>query len=206
MSKYVNEKKRMLQAEKIIGKALEKNIKTIENNCRSSAVICLIFYENNKLNILLTKRSEKLVNHAGEISFPGGKVESFDQSPLEAALRETNEEIGVPEKDIKVLGKLDEIVTGTGFHITPYVGILITTKNIEINVNEVSEIIKLPIQIILNKNNHIRLNRQFNKIKYNFWKIKYLNYNIWGATASILVGFAVKIINIKEYQNNMGFK
>tara|TARA_B100000965_G_scaffold358162_1_gene337366 strand:+ start:16 stop:633 length:618 start_codon:yes stop_codon:yes gene_type:complete len=205
MSKYVNEKKRMLQAEKIIGQALKKNIKTIENNFRSSAVICLIFYENNKLNILLTKRSEKLVNHAGEISFPGGKVESFDQSPLEAALRETNEEIGVPEKDIKVLGKLDEIVTGTGFHITPYVGILITTKNIEINVNEVSEIIKLPIQIILNKNNHIRLNRQFNKIRYNFWKIKYLNYNIWGATASILVGFAVKITNIKEYQNNMGF-
>ena len=77
MSKYLNEKKRMLKAEKIIGKAIEKNIKTIENNCRSSAVICLIFYENNKLNILLTKRSEKLVNHAGEISFPGGKVESF---------------------------------------------------------------------------------------------------------------------------------
>ena len=59
MSKYVKEKKIMLQAEKIIGQALEKNIKTIENNCRSSAVICLINYENNKLNILLTKRSEK---------------------------------------------------------------------------------------------------------------------------------------------------
>ena len=205
LSKNAKPQKIIVQAENIIKRALDTNIKTIEKKFRSSAVICLIFCENNELNILLTKRSESLVNHSGEISFPGGKIENVDKSPLEAALREAKEEIGVPKKDIRILGQLDEIVTGTGFHITPYVGILITTENIEINFNEVSEIIKLPFQIILNKKNHIQLSKKFERIKYNFWKIKYLDHNIWGATASILVGFANKIINLKDYQGNMEY-
>ena len=139
LSKNAKPQKIIVQAENIIKRALDTNIKTIEKKFRSSAVICLIFCENNELNILLTKRSESLVNHSGEISFPGGKIENVDKSPLEAALREAKEEIGVPKKDIRILGQLDEIVTGTGYHITPYVGILITTENIpsttEHNIN-----------------------------------------------------------------------
>ena len=165
-------------------------IKKEDKSALETAVLCLIFMEGNQLNILLTKRSEFLKNHPGEISFPGGRIETDDKSPVEAALRETREEIGIPSKDIKIFGKLDEIITGTGFHIKPFIGKLKTTKNLVLNKDEVTETLILPLSILLDKSNHIRSKKIFNNKEYEFWKINYLHYNIWGATGSILVGLA----------------
>ena len=99
------------------------SIKKINSDYKKSAVMCLFLENDNKVYILLTKRSQNLSNHAGEICFPGGKVEKSDKDPLDTALRETFEEVGVPRDKIKVIGQLDDYITGTGFHISVFVGI-----------------------------------------------------------------------------------
>ena len=96
--------------------------------------MCLFIEKNNKIYLILTKRSEKLNQHAGEISFPGGSLENQDKNSLMAAFRETYEEIGIPESRINVIGQLDDYITGTGFHIETYVGII--KKNTIFRVNK----------------------------------------------------------------------
>jgi len=169
----------------------------ISSSAKKSAVMCLFLEKNNKTYLILTKRSENLNQHAGEISFPGGSLENRDKNSLMAALRETFEEIGVPESRINVIGQLDDYITGTGFHIETYVGILKKNTIFRVNKEEVSELILLPIEVLQNNNNIIWTSKKFGSKSYNFWKIKFLNYNIWGATASILANLSVKVWNTK---------
>ena len=169
------------------------SIKKIISNAKKSAVMCLFLENENKVYILLTKRSNNLSKHAGEICFPGGGSEKSDENLLDTAIRETYEEIGVPKDEIKVIGQLDDYITGTGFHISPFVGVLKSKLNFSINKNEVSELIYLPIEMLKDNNNHIWTEKKFGNKMYKFWKINYLNYNIWGATASILIGLASRL-------------
>ena len=169
------------------------SIKKIDSDYKKSAVMCLFIENDNKVYILLTKRSEKLKNHAGEICFPGGRIEKNDKDPLDTALRETFEEVGVPRDKIKVIGQLDDYITGTGFHISTFVGILKSNRKLFMNEREVSELIYLPIDILKDKENFIWSFKKFGNKKYKFWKINYFDYNIWGATASIIVSLASKI-------------
>ena len=169
------------------------SIKKINSDYKKSAVMCLFLENDNKVYILLTKRSQNLSNHAGEICFPGGKVEKSDKDPLDTALRETFEEVGVPRDKIKVIGQLDDYITGTGFHISTFVGILKSNRKLFMNEREVSELIYLPIDILKDKENFIWSCKKFGNKKYKFWKINYFDYNIWGATASIIVSLASKI-------------
>ena len=168
------------------------SIKKINSDAKKSAVMCLFLEKNSKIYIILTKRSHNLSNHAGEICFPGGGFEKDDNNLLETALRETYEEIGLPKDEIKVIGQLDDYITGTGFHISPFVGVLKSKHKVSINQEEVAELIYLPIDALKDKSNHIWMKKKFGNKMYKFWKINYLDYNIWGATASILVGLASK--------------
>ena len=169
------------------------SIKKIKSDAKKSSVMCLFLENNNKVYILLTKRSNNLSNHAGEICFPGGGPEKGDKDLLDTALRETYEEVGVPKDEIKVIGQLDDYITGTGFHISPFVGILNSKLKFNINKDEVSELIYLPVDELKDNSNHIWMEKKFGNKLYKFWKINYLDYNIWGATASILVGLASKL-------------
>ena len=177
----------------ILKNCLDFQPKIIKSNLKKAAVMCLLIYKENQFRVVLTKRSEYLNNHAGQISFPGGKIEKFDKTPLDAALRETYEEVGVKATDVEIIGKLDEIITGTKFHISPFVGIIVNNCNFKLNLEEVSELIFLPTNILLNKSNHSHVDKKFDNIKYNFRQIKYLNHFIWGATATILNGFAKRV-------------
>ena len=94
---------------------------------------------------------------------------------------------------IKVIGQLDDYITGTGFHISTFVGILKPKQKLLMNKNEVSEIIYLPLDVLKNKKNFIWSCEKFGNKEYKFWKINYFDYNIWGATASIIVSLAFKI-------------
>ncbi|MDA9734392.1 CoA pyrophosphatase [SAR116 cluster bacterium] len=169
----------------------------ISSSAKKSAVMCLFLEKNNKIYLILTKRSEKLNHHAGEISFPGGSLENQDKNSLMAAFRETYEEIGIPESRINVIGQLDDYITGTGFHIETYVGIIKKNTIFRVNKEEVTELIFLPIEVLQNETNIIWTSKKFGNKSYNFWKIKFLNYNIWGATASILANLSVKVWDTK---------
>ena len=119
-----------------------------------SAVLVPITFENNSANIILTYRSAKLKDHAGQISFPGGRIDKKDLSPIDTAIRETKEEIGIEKKYINILGNLDNYVTGTGFQILPIIANVIGGYDISINSKEVKSVFKLPMSILMNKKNH----------------------------------------------------
>ena len=155
---------------------------------KKSAVLCLLEPDkiNNTYNIILTERSKKLKDHAGQISFPGGKLELIDNaSYTNCAFREATEEIGFEKNKIYYLGKLNKYLTGTGYLIQPIVVIGINNQKFKQSVNEVTRILHLPL-------NHLLLNRNIDKIFYNsnnkyYYSITWNEFEIWGATAKILI-------------------
>ena len=112
------------------------------------------------MTVLLTQRTAHLTAHAGQISFPGGRIEAHDPDPESAALRETEEEVGLPRDRVSVIGRLDTYLTGTGFEITPVVGIVTPPFPLAIDPFEVAEAFEVPLSYILDRRNHQRVERQ----------------------------------------------
>jgi 8-oxo-dGTP pyrophosphatase MutT (NUDIX family) len=141
-------------------------------------------------SVLLTQRTAHLSAHAGQISFPGGRMEETDPDAVAAALRETEEEVGLPRDRVEVIGRLDTYVTGTGFEITPIVGIVAPPMPISIDPFEVAEAFEVPLAFILDRRNHQRIERDMGAHSRSYYVLPYDGRNIWGATAGILVNLA----------------
>lgn len=142
--------------------------------------------------ICLTERSQQVDHHKGQISFPGGMVEKTDLTIEETALRETHEEIGIPIRDIKIIGKLDDVYSITGYLIHPIIAEIKSLDNLKINCQEVKDIFFIPLKWVLdNKNrrleNYCDLNGGTRKV---WFFTEYQGKTIWGITASILVQLA----------------
>tara|TARA_Y100000768_G_scaffold362990_1_gene322238 strand:+ start:2087 stop:2674 length:588 start_codon:yes stop_codon:yes gene_type:complete len=153
---------------------------------RNSAVLVPLVEKSNGTEIILTIRSNDLPSHAGQISFPGGKVDAEDKNPVDTAYREAFEEIGLSEKHIKRIGYLDITTTGTNYMILPVVGLIDIDFLPKINRNEVEDIIYLPLEFIEQKNNLKYVDKEFNGTRKSFYLYQYKEYSIWGATARIL--------------------
>jgi len=139
------------------------------------------------LTVLLTQRTAHLAAHAGQISFPGGGVEPQDQDPVDTALRETEEEVGLARERVEVLGHLDTYVTRTGFRVTPVVGIVRPPFTLKPDPYEVAEVFEVPLSFILDPASRIRESREFKGALRHFWAFPYGDRYIWGATAGMLV-------------------
>ena len=146
-----------------------------------SAVLLLLFEKDGECNVLFTRRSEKVAYHKGEISFPGGTADPDDSDLLHTALREGAEEIGLDRRDVRILGRLDDIFTlTTGFVITPYVGIIPCPYKFEINTDEISELILVPLRAMAEE---CRVEDS------GVTHFQLPDHIIWGATARILKQF-----------------
>lgn len=143
--------------------------------------------------VLLTQRTEHLEYHAGQISFPGGRTEEHDADPIETALREAEEEIGLQRRHIEIAGFLDLYQTVTGFLVTPVVGFVEPPFELKLDSFEVAEVFEVPLDFILDPRNHERRSRLYNNKERQFYVIPYENRFIWGATAAMLVGFAQRL-------------
>src|ERR1044071_6328395 len=127
---------------------------------RPAAVLVPLVDHSHGMTVLLTQRTAHLTAHAGQISFPGGRIEAQDPDPESAALRETEEEVGLPPDRVSVIGRLDTYVTGTGFEIAPIVGLVDPPVPISIDPFEVAEAFEVPLSFILDRRNHQRIERE----------------------------------------------
>jgi 8-oxo-dGTP pyrophosphatase MutT (NUDIX family) len=157
---------------------------------RPAAVLVPLVDRTEGMSVLLTQRTAHLSAHAGQISFPGGRIEPEDLDAVAAALRETEEEIGLPREHVTLIGRLDTYVTGTGFEITPVVGIIAAPFALTIDPFEVAEVFEVPLSFVLDPGNHRRTEREFEERQRVFFVLRYQNRNIWGATAGMLVNLA----------------
>lgn len=151
-----------------------------------SAVIIPLIYSNSSFKLLFTKRSNKVKDHKGEISFPGGVKEIGDKDLKMTALRETEEELGIQRDSIKIIGELDDYLTITGYIITPFVGILeerVPLNNY--NKDEIDSIIIIDLEKLLDERVHSVVHRA----NYKIHKYEMEGTLIWGATAFILYNF-----------------
>jgi 8-oxo-dGTP pyrophosphatase MutT (NUDIX family) len=157
---------------------------------RPAAVLVPLIDHVQGMSVLLTQRTPHLTAHAGQIAFPGGRIEDADADAIEAALRETEEEVGVPRDRVHVVGRLDTYLTGTGFEITPIVGIVAPPYPLSIDPFEVAEAFEVPLSYVLDRRNHQQIERQSGAHRRAFFVLPYQGRNIWGATAGILVNLA----------------
>ena len=157
---------------------------------RPAAVLVPLVDRAGGMSVLLTQRTAHLSAHAGQISFPGGRIETSDRDATEAALRETEEEVGLTRDHVRVIGRLDTYVTGTGFEITPVVGIIRVPFPLIPDPFEVSEVFEVPLSFVIDPNNHRRMTRVFEESTRVFFVLPYEKRYIWGATAGMLVNLA----------------
>ncbi len=140
--------------------------------------------------VLLTRRTAHLTAHAGQISFPGGRLEADDIHAAAAALRETEEEIGLPPDQVEVIGRLDTYVTRTGFEVTPVVGLVLPPTALRPDPFEVAEVFEVPLAFLVDPRNRERRAREFDGVRREFWAISYGAHLIWGATAGMVVNLS----------------
>jgi len=158
--------------------------KTIPQQGYKPASVLIPLTENGKIYILLMKRAKHLTNHPGEISFPGGRLDDNDKNSLETALREVEEEIGIPGYEVNVVGALDDAISITNFHIVPYVGVIPFFYPYSFNKSEIDEIILIPLSFFLNQPK-IEIYRKGNIVKENF-VYDYEGNIIFGLTACLI--------------------
>jgi 8-oxo-dGTP pyrophosphatase MutT (NUDIX family) len=158
-----------------------------EGEPRDAAVLVPLVNRAGGLTVLLTQRSADLPDHPGQISFPGGRVEPGDPSIPAAALREAREEIGLPERNVAVLGSLARYDTVTGYRVTPVVGWVEPPFDVTPDPVEVAEVFEVPLAFLLDPANRQRHFRMLGTHRRDYWAIPFGPRYIWGATASMLL-------------------
>ncbi len=166
-----------------------------EGELTQAAVLIPLIDREDGMTVLLTQRTAHLKSHAGQISFPGGRVEDADLTPENTALRETEEEIGLPRAKIELVGRLNERKTGTGYRVVPVVGLVAPPFELTPDPGEVAEVFELPLEFALDPANHKFETRIRGGIEQQFYVLPYENYYIWGLTARLLVNLAEVLKN-----------
>jgi 8-oxo-dGTP pyrophosphatase MutT (NUDIX family) len=156
-----------------------------EQPIRPAAVLIAVV-DRSEPTVLLTQRSAHLNDHAGQISFPGGKIDPTDASPRDAALREANEEVGLEREFIDPVGYLDLYGTAFGFRILPTVARVRPGFTLRVSAAEVDDVFEVPLAFLMNPANHQIHSKEFRGIERLYYAMPYEERYIWGATAGIL--------------------
>jgi NTP pyrophosphohydrolases including oxidative damage repair enzymes len=153
---------------------------------KDAAVLVGIVDDPAGARVILTQRTAKLRKHSGQIAFPGGGIDEDDTSPEMAALREAYEEIGLEPRFVETVGRLPQYLAGTGFRITPVLGVVSRGFTITPNPHEVDEVFEVPLSFLMNPDNHRQDSRVWQGIVRHYYVMPYGERYIWGITAGIL--------------------
>ncbi len=169
---------------------LPQNPEVLPERAVHAAVLVPLVEHTHGHTVLLTQRTRHLKSHAGQISFPGGKTEPHDKSPEDTALRETEEEIGLTRDAIEVVGRLGRRTTGSGFHVTPVVGLVRPPMALTPDSGEVQTIFEVPLSFVLDPANHKKETRLISGVERDFFVMPFRDFYIWGLTARLLVALS----------------
>ena len=154
-----------------------------------AAVLVLLVLDQDRLSVLLTKRTDRLEYHKGQISFPGGTVDEGDVDAVATALREAEEEIGLSRGSVEILGRLDELEIPTGFRVTPVVGLVRGMPDLVLNLDEVEEAFIVPVGFFLDPANEQVGEREWKGRMHVVYSYQFESHRIWGATAAVIRKF-----------------
>jgi 8-oxo-dGTP pyrophosphatase MutT (NUDIX family) len=163
-----------------------------EDRLRPAAVLIAVT-DRAEPGVLLTRRSDTLRSHAGQVAFPGGRVDPDDADGIAAALREADEEIGLPPGAVEVVGTVGLFRTVTGFEITPVVGVVPPDLPLRPHDAEVAALFEVPLAYLIDPANHIRQTAEWRGAMRTFYEIPWTGQRIWGATAAMIVNFARRL-------------
>jgi 8-oxo-dGTP pyrophosphatase MutT (NUDIX family) len=156
---------------------------------RPAAVLMPLWDDGKRVQVVFTKRTETLPSHAGQISFPGGMVDPEDPDHKTTALRETHEEVGVPPQEVELITRLDQVVTVTGFLVTPYLGLMNPAARFKPNPVEVERVVLVPMARLLEKKNYQTVDMTWEGMPLRQIALYQDQDMIWGATMRILLNF-----------------
>jgi 8-oxo-dGTP pyrophosphatase MutT (NUDIX family) len=155
----------------------------------SAAVLVPIIQETHALSLLLTRRTDTVETHKGQIAFPGGMVDETDTDRVHTAVREAEEELGISPAAVETIGMLDDLSTPTGFCITPVVGILSSLPPLHLSPAEVAEAFTVPLAFFADAANAEMGERTIRGVVREVWTYRYGDHVIWGATGAIIHRF-----------------
>ncbi len=161
-----------------------------------AAVLVGLVPRPDATQVILTRRTDALRHHGGQVAFPGGRVEPFDADAVAAALRETDEEIGVPPAQVTPLGLLDPLLTVTGFRVIPVVAVIDPAHRIHADPGEVADVFEVPLEFLLDPANLVGQRVNYRGRTRQVWEYRYPAQRIWGVTASILMNLRQRLEHV----------
>ncbi len=164
-------------------------VETALAEAKPAAVLIGLIARPEGATVLLTERATHLRSHSGQVAFPGGKIDAQDASPIAAALREAEEEVGLSRAHVEPFGLLDPYLSGSGYRIIPVVAEIHPPFALAINAHEVADVFETPLDFLLDAANHRRQSREWQGIMRHYYEMPWKNRYIWGVTAGILRNF-----------------
>jgi 8-oxo-dGTP pyrophosphatase MutT (NUDIX family) len=160
---------------------------------KQAAVLVPLVARDHGLNVVLTRRSNHLPTHAGQIAFPGGRCEASDADVGATALREAHEEIGLDPRFVTLIGVSDAYETVTRFAVTPVIGLLDPMAQFTADPGEVDEIFEVPLAFLMDPANHVPQSREYQGVERRYYAMPYGDYYVWGATAGMLRAMYLRV-------------
>ncbi|MEN2785642.1 CoA pyrophosphatase [Sphingomonas qilianensis] len=143
--------------------------------------------------VLLTRRNDAMRKHAGQVAFPGGRIDADDADAVAAALREAEEEIALPRAAVRVIGTADRYRTITGFEVTPVIGVVPPDLPLVLNPTEVADLFEVPLDFMLDSANHLEATVEWQGRQRHYYEILWDRHRIWGATAAMIVNLSRRL-------------
>lgn len=157
------------------------------------AAVLIAVTERPAPGVLLTRRTDTLSRHPGQVAFPGGRIDPGDSGPVAAALREAEEEIALPVGAVRVVGVADRYRTITGFEVTPVIGVIPPDLVLKPSEAEVAAVFEVPLDFILDSANHLEATVEFQGRNRHYYEILWDGHRIWGATAAMIVNLSRRL-------------
>lgn len=159
----------------------------------TAAAVLVAITDRREPGLILTQRTETLRRHAGQVAFPGGRIDPEDEDAIAAALREAEEEIALPPSAVRVIGTADRYRTGTGYDVTPVIGIVPADLLLVPSEAEVAAVFEVPLDYVLDPANHREASAEWQGRTRRFYEIHWENRRIWGATAGMIVNLSRRL-------------